>query len=134
MGDAPTGRRSPFAADSEVAWVDAAPGIRRKVLCFDDGIMLVRFIFEAGAVGAAHSHPHAQCSVIESGVFDVTIDGKSKRLAAGDPIWSRRTSYMARLRWSPASLSTRSCPCARTSFDRAASKSCEPHLHLLTNF
>ncbi len=85
MGDAPTGRKgAPFAADSEVAWVDAAPGIRRKVLCFDDGIMLVRFIFEAGAVGAAHSHPHAQCSVIESGVFDVTIDGKTKRLAAGD--------------------------------------------------
>lgn len=73
----------PFVTDQDVAWVDAAPGIRRKVLCHDDGIMLARFAFEKGAVGALHSHPHKQCSVIESGVFDVTIDGKTKRLGAG---------------------------------------------------
>ena len=75
-------RRSPRM--QETPWVDAAPGIRRKVLCHDDGIMLVRFAFEAGAVGALHSHPHKQVSVIESGVFDVTIDGKTKRLSTGD--------------------------------------------------
>jgi quercetin dioxygenase-like cupin family protein len=74
----------PFVADAEVGWVAAAPGIRRKVLCHDDGIMLVRFAFEAGAVGAEHSHPHKQVSVIESGVFDLTIAGKTKRLKAGD--------------------------------------------------
>jgi unsaturated pyranuronate lyase len=74
----------PFAVDSDIGWDPSAPGIRRKVLCFDDGIMLVRFAFEAGAVGAEHSHPHIQCSVIESGVFDVTIAGKTRRLGAGD--------------------------------------------------
>jgi quercetin dioxygenase-like cupin family protein len=73
----------PFAADDEVAWVQSAPGIRRKVLCYDDSMMLVRFAFEPGAVGAEHSHPHRQCSVVESGVFDVTIGGKTRRLAAG---------------------------------------------------
>ena len=46
--------------------------------------MLVRFQFEKGAVGPAHHHPHKQCSVIESGVFDVTIAGKTERLRAGD--------------------------------------------------
>lgn len=85
MGDAAMGRKgAPFAADSEVGWKASAPGVRCKVLCYDDGIMLVRFAFEADAVGAEHSHPHIQCSVIESGVFDVTIDGKTKRLGAGD--------------------------------------------------
>jgi quercetin dioxygenase-like cupin family protein len=74
----------PFAADAEIAWEPSAPGIHRKVLCHGDAIMLVRFKFEAGALGAAHSHPHAQCSVIESGVFDVTIDGRTRRLRAGD--------------------------------------------------
>lgn len=73
-----------FVADADVAWAEAAPGIRRKVLCFDDGIMLVRFAFKAGAVGAEHSHPHRQCSVVESGVFDVTIAGETRRLSAGD--------------------------------------------------
>ena len=74
----------PFATDAEITWSDAAPGIRRKVLCYDDGIMLVRFAFEAGAVGAEHSHPHKQCSIIESGAFDVTIAGRTQRLKAGD--------------------------------------------------
>ena len=37
-----------------------------------------------GAVGAPHSHPHIQCSVVESGVFDITIAGKVTRLKAGD--------------------------------------------------
>jgi quercetin dioxygenase-like cupin family protein len=73
-----------FASDAEIGWEASAPGVVRKVLCHDAGIMLVRFKFEAGAVGAAHSHPHIQCSVIESGVFDVTINGKTKRLGAGD--------------------------------------------------
>lgn len=75
---------APFVADAEVAWEDAAPGIRRKVLCYDDGIMLVRVAFEAGAVGVEHSHPHVQCSAVESGTFNVTIGGTTRRLQAGD--------------------------------------------------
>ena len=74
----------PFAVDSEVGWEASAPGVRRKVLCHDDAVMLVRFAFEKGAVGAVHSHPHRQVSVIESGVFDVTIAGRTERLRAGD--------------------------------------------------
>jgi quercetin dioxygenase-like cupin family protein len=74
----------PFAADSEVGWEASAQGVRRKVLCHDDSVMLVRFAFEKSAVGAVHSHPHRQVSVIESGVFDVTIAGRTERLRAGD--------------------------------------------------
>jgi quercetin dioxygenase-like cupin family protein len=77
-------KSAPFAADAETPWEPSAPGIRRKVLCYDTDIMLVRFEFQKGAVGAEHRHPHIQCSVIESGVFDVTIAGKTKRLTKGD--------------------------------------------------
>jgi quercetin dioxygenase-like cupin family protein len=79
-----TRKGAAFVADADVAWADSAPGIRRKVLCDDDAVMLVRFAFEAGAVGAEHSHPHKQISVVESGVFDVTIAGVTTRLRAGD--------------------------------------------------
>ncbi len=58
-------------------------GIRRKVL-LKSRVMAVRVKFERGAVGAPHSHPHIQCSVVESGVFDITISGEVKRLKAGD--------------------------------------------------
>jgi len=34
--------------------------------------------FEKGAVGALHRHPHSQATYIESGVFDMTIDGVTR--------------------------------------------------------
>jgi quercetin dioxygenase-like cupin family protein len=73
-----------FVADGEVEWEPAGEGVRRKVLCYDGGIMMVRVAFEAGAVGAPHSHPHVQCSLVERGAFDVTISGRTQRLTAGD--------------------------------------------------
>ena len=73
-----------FAFDRDTAWETAGEGIRRKVLTYDNGVMMVRVAFEAGAVGAAHSHPHVQCSLVEQGVFDITIDGRTERLRPGD--------------------------------------------------
>ena len=75
-------------------------GIRRKVLCYESRVMAVRVEFERGALGAPHSHPHIQCSVVESGVFDITISGEVKRLKAGDsfPRPARRRSRRSRRR------------------------------------
>jgi quercetin dioxygenase-like cupin family protein len=73
-----------FALDRDIPWEVAGEGIRRKVLCYDGGVMIVRVAFEAGAVGAPHSHPHVQCSIVESGIFDITIAGRTQRLKAGD--------------------------------------------------
>jgi quercetin dioxygenase-like cupin family protein len=73
-----------FAHAESIAWAEAAPGIQRKVLCWDDAVMMVHFVFESGAVGATHHHPHAQCSFIEAGSFDVTIAGVTERLVQGD--------------------------------------------------
>ena len=74
----------PFAHAQNIAWAESAPGIKRKVLCWDDTVMMVHFVFEPGAVGAMHHHPHAQCSFIEAGSFDVTIAGRTERLVKGD--------------------------------------------------
>jgi unsaturated pyranuronate lyase len=73
-----------FSFDRTADWEAAGPGVRRKVLCYDGGVMMVRVTFEAGAVGPPHSHPHVQCSLVESGVFDITIAGRKERLRAGD--------------------------------------------------
>ena len=74
----------PFAFDREIAWEPAGEGIRRKVLTYDTGVMMVRVAFEVGAVGSLHSHPHIQCSLVEDGVFDITIAGRTERLRRGD--------------------------------------------------
>lgn len=74
----------PFAFDEECPWEPAGEGIRRKVLTYDAGVMMVRVAFEVGAIGTAHSHPHIQCSLVEEGVFDITISGRTERLQRGD--------------------------------------------------
>ncbi len=74
----------PFFHGSQLPWLELGGGIRRKVLSHDASVMLVHVDFEAGAIGVPHQHPHLQCSLIESGVFDVTIGGETRRLGAGD--------------------------------------------------
>ena len=73
-----------FARDANLAWEPAGDGVVRKILTYGETVMMVRVRFEAGAIGPAHNHPHIQCSLVESGVFDVTIDGVTQRLVAGD--------------------------------------------------
>lgn len=73
-----------FVLDAETPWAPGGPGIRRKVLGHDAGLMSVRVAFEAGAVGAPHTHPHVQTCYVVSGVFDITISGVTRRLQAGD--------------------------------------------------
>ena len=68
---------------------NAGDGLTRQVLGFDASIMMARVSFDQGAIGEIHSHPHAQTTYVESGVFDVTIDGVVKRLGAGDGFYVR---------------------------------------------
>ena len=59
-------------------------GITHQILGYNDNVMLVNVMFENGSIGDVHSHPHVQSSYIESGKFEVTIDGKSQILEKGD--------------------------------------------------
>lgn len=59
-------------------------GLKRQMLGYNDSLMMVRVEFEVGAVGEVHSHPHSQVSYVESGEFDVFVDGVEKRLGPGD--------------------------------------------------
>ena len=71
-------------ADQSIEWTDLGAGIQRKVMAFDDQMMLVKVAFEPGAVGTLHQHPHTQASYVSKGIFDITIAGKTQRLGAGD--------------------------------------------------
>lgn len=62
-------------------------GLSRQLFGFDDAILMTRVEFEAGAIGEIHSHEHSQVSYIESGEFDVCIDGVEKRLGSGDSFY-----------------------------------------------
>ena len=51
----------------------AGPGVTRRVLAYNKGLMCVENTFEKGAVGALHSHPHTQITYVVSGRFRFTI-------------------------------------------------------------
>ena len=62
-------------------------GLVRQMLGYDETLMVVRVAFDEGAEGYVHSHEHAQVSYVESGEFDVVIDGVEKRLGPGDSFY-----------------------------------------------
>jgi quercetin dioxygenase-like cupin family protein len=73
-----------LVADDEIAWEQIEPKIKRKIMSYNEDLMLVKVAFLQGGVGATHKHPHLQISYIASGIFDVTIAGETKTLKEGD--------------------------------------------------
>jgi unsaturated pyranuronate lyase len=64
--------------------IDAGYGVRRRVLCHNEALMVVAFSFEEGGKGLPHNHPHTQSTYVESGRFTFTVDAISFDVAAGD--------------------------------------------------
>lgn len=73
-----------FIENSGVEREEVAPGVVRQIMGYNEQIMLVRVCFEKGSEGYVHKHFHSQVTYIESGKFDVMIDGKNRVLGAGD--------------------------------------------------
>lgn len=73
-----------FIDNKDVTLEDMGNGIKRKIMAWDERLMLVKVFFEKGAVGTLHKHHHTQITHIESGVFEVEIGGEKKVLSTGD--------------------------------------------------
>jgi len=65
---------------------DLGGGSGRRILAWNEQLMLVEVSFETGAEGAPHSHPHVQTSYVLSGKFRYTVEGESVELNPGDSI------------------------------------------------
>jgi quercetin dioxygenase-like cupin family protein len=73
-----------FIIASDIEWERIDSGVERKILGYDDQVMMVHIRFEKGAIGSLHHHFHRQISFVESGSFEVTIDGAKNILKQGD--------------------------------------------------
>jgi quercetin dioxygenase-like cupin family protein len=73
-----------FIEDHKLDWSAAAPDVQRKIMAWDQNLMLVKVDFKKGAIGSLHSHPHVQISYVESGSFEVEIGGVKQVLKTGD--------------------------------------------------
>jgi quercetin dioxygenase-like cupin family protein len=51
---------------------------------YDGQLMMVKVVFEEGAVGTMHEHYHSQATYVASGKFELTIGDEKRILEAGD--------------------------------------------------
>ena len=74
-----------YTENKNVPAKDLGGGVMRKVLSYSRNLMACELTFEKGAVGAAHSHPHAQIGYIISGRLVYQEAGQAdKILETGD--------------------------------------------------
>lgn len=76
-----------FHFDKNQEWETVGEGIRRKIMGYDDKIMLVKVDFITGAIGYEHKHYHSQTCYVSSGEFEFTIDGVTKSVKEGDSLY-----------------------------------------------
>lgn len=81
------GSSKEFLFGNEIPWEIVGEGVKRKILAFDDRVMLVNVQFETGAIGSLHEHYHTQVTYVAKGKFDVTINGVTKMLQEGDSFY-----------------------------------------------
>jgi quercetin dioxygenase-like cupin family protein len=72
-----------FVSAQAGEWTNPEPDVKRRILVYLDEMMMVEVVFEQGATGAQHSHPHIQATYVAEGRFGVTIDGVTKILEQG---------------------------------------------------
>src|ERR1700679_591216 len=58
-----------FIENATIEWENVETGIQRKVMAYDEKIMLVKVKFETGGIGSLHKHHHSQITHVESGLF-----------------------------------------------------------------
>src|SRR5687767_1317743 len=73
-----------FIEDQLIDWERISDGIKRKIVTYDERMMLVKVAFEKGAIGSLHHHYHTQISYVSKGIFEVEINTEKRILKAGD--------------------------------------------------
>lgn len=76
-----------FIKDESMEWEQVNELVSRKIMAYDDSLMLVKAAFKTGGIGPIHHHIHSQITHVESGIFDVTIGDETTRLKAGDSFY-----------------------------------------------
>jgi quercetin dioxygenase-like cupin family protein len=76
-----------FIENNDIPWQPMDVGVKRKIMAYDDKLMVVKVEFEKGGIGSLHQHHHSQITHIESGVFEVEIGEEKKILKGGDAFY-----------------------------------------------
>lgn len=81
------GTSKEFIFGDDLEWEVVGEGLKRKIMGYDDKIMLVKVDFQVGAVGVMHQHYHSQVTYVESGEYELTIGNETKTVKGGDSFY-----------------------------------------------
>ena len=81
------GSSKSFFKGKAMEWETVDKGVKRKIMGYDDKIMLVRVLFDKEGVGTVHEHYHSQVTYVASGAFEITINGVRQTLEEGDSFY-----------------------------------------------
>ncbi len=81
------GASKEFVLDQDLEWEVVGEGVKRKIMTYDDKIMLVKVLFDEGGIGYKHEHYHSQVTYVESGEFEFSIGNETKIVKGGDSVY-----------------------------------------------
>ena len=73
-----------FIKNEDCSVTPCEPGVTRRVMGYNDSVMMYEITFEKGAQGNVHSHPHTQVTYVAEGKFEFTVAGQSQVVSRGD--------------------------------------------------
>ncbi len=76
-----------FIKNEACSITNCEPGVTRKVMGYNDDVMMCEITFEEGAKGNVHAHPHTQVTYIAEGKFEFTVSGESRIVSKGDCVF-----------------------------------------------
>lgn len=76
-----------YMITKNMEWEELGGGVSRKILGYDNQIMMVKVKFEKGAIGSPHQHFHTQATYCVEGKFEFEIDGQKRVVEAGDGVY-----------------------------------------------
>lgn len=76
-----------FLLGDDIEWEVVGEGVKRKIMGYDDKIMLVNVHFNEGGIGPMHDHYHSQVTYVVSGEFELTIGEETKMMKGGDAFY-----------------------------------------------
>ncbi|MCZ4242442.1 cupin domain-containing protein [Pedobacter punctiformis] len=79
--------------DNDISWEDLGDGVKRKIMAYNESLMLVKVQFDKNAVGAIHQHPHLQMSYVAEGSFEVSMADEKKILNQGDVFFAQSNVF-----------------------------------------
>jgi len=76
-----------YVLTDKMEWEELGGGVSRKMLGYDNQIMMVLVKFDKGAIGSPHHHFHTQATYVVEGSFEFEIDGVKQVVKGGDGVY-----------------------------------------------